>query len=90
LDLFNALNAPLQGMDQRLDVLLNVKWTVKEMDSPLTGEIMELVDREADLLNRGRAPKSMESLRIRLSNLFLRFLENPVYNPRAAEFSVEK
>ncbi|KAJ1410755.1 hypothetical protein B484DRAFT_353315 [Ochromonadaceae sp. CCMP2298] len=72
LDLFNALNAPLHGTDQRLDVLLNVKWTVKEMDSPLTGEIMDLVDREADLLNRGRAPKSMESLRVRLSNLFLR------------------
>mmetsp|Transcript_22967 Transcript_22967/g.38300 ORF Transcript_22967/g.38300 Transcript_22967/m.38300 type:complete len:425 (-) Transcript_22967:2216-3490(-) len=93
LDLFNALNAPLLGTDttdQRLDVLLNVKWTVKEMDSPLTREIMDLVDREADLLNRGRAPKSMESLRTRLSNLFLRFLENPQFNPRAADFVVEK
>jgi hypothetical protein len=60
------------------------------MESPLTKEIMELVDREADLLNRGRPSKSMESLRLRLSNLFLRFLENPQYNPRATDFLVEK
>jgi hypothetical protein len=63
---------------------------VKELESPLTKEIMELVDREADLLNRGRAPKSMESLRLRISNLFLRFLEDPKYNPRASDFIVEK
>jgi len=59
------------------------------MESPLTREIMELVDREADLLTRGRSAKSMDSLRARISNLFLRFLENPQYNPRAADFLVE-
>jgi len=32
----------------------------------------------------------MESLRLRIHHLFLRFLENPEYNPRAAEFMVEK
>ena len=51
---------------------------------------MELVDREADLLHRGRPSKSMDSLRLRLSNLFLRFLENPQCNPRATDFLVEK
>lgn len=63
---------------------------MKELESPLTKELMELVDREADLLNRGRSAKSMDSLRVRISNLFLRFLENPQYNPRAADFVVEK
>ena len=63
---------------------------MKELESPLTKELMELVDREADLLNRGRSAKSMDSLRLRISNLFLRFLENPSYNPRAADFTVEK
>ena len=29
-----------------------MQWTVQEMASPLTQEIVELVDREADLLNR--------------------------------------
>merc|ERR1719218_595709 len=30
LDLFNALNAPLTNTNDRLEILLNVKWTIKE------------------------------------------------------------
>lgn len=95
LDLYNALNAPLTNTNERLEILLNVKWTVKEstsqnshysMNSTCNKDIVDLVDREADLLNRGRPFKSMESLRSRLSNLFLQFIENPAYNPRAEEF----
>jgi hypothetical protein len=64
---------------------------VKEFqDAPLIREIIELVDRESDLLDRGRPFASMEKLRLRISHLFLRFLENPQYNPRAADFLVEK
>jgi hypothetical protein len=95
LDLFTALNAPLTTTNQRLEVLLNVKWTVKEAIAggssglslaAVNREILDLVDREADLLNRGRPFKSMESLRKRIGNLFLQFIENPAYNPRAQEF----
>ena len=85
LDLYNALNATL-GIDERLDILLRVKWTVREYDTQLTRDIAELVDREADLLNRGRPIKSIEKLRIRLGNMFLQFLENAEYNPRAKDF----
>ena len=83
-----ALTAPLLSVDERLETLLQVKWTVKEFEgsSPLIKDIMDLVDRESDLLNRGRPPKSMEALRTRLANLFLQFTEDPKYNPRAAEF----
>jgi hypothetical protein len=44
----------MQGLtlDERLDVLLHVKWTVKEFDCSLTRELVELIDREADLVNR--------------------------------------
>jgi hypothetical protein len=100
LDLHKSLNSPVTSVNERLEVLLNVKWTVKEALQPnihtgqttqyLTGtytkDIIELVDREADLLNRGRPISSMESLRHRISNLFLQFIENPQFNPRAAEF----
>jgi hypothetical protein len=72
LDLYQALNSPLVNTNARLEILLNVKWTVKESiaqaaaASATSGhhhpssslnvhkEIMDLVDREADLLNRGR------------------------------------
>ncbi len=61
-----------------------------EINSGLTQEIRELVDREADLLSRNRPVKSMDMLRVRLSNLFLQFIQDPEYNPRAADFIREK
>ncbi len=93
LDLYNALQAASttkgaagSSIDERLDCLLHVKWTVQEFDAPLTKDIADLADREADLLSRGRPLKSVEKLRTRLSNLFLEFIEDPKFNPRAADF----
>lgn len=59
MELYNGLTLPLLSVEERLDVLLHVKWTVKEFDCALTRDIVELIDREADLLNRGRAEKSV-------------------------------
>ncbi|GLC44145.1 Protein phosphatase 1G [Pleodorina starrii] len=86
--LYNGLNLPLLTVDERLDVLLHVKWTVKEFDCDLTREIVDLIDREADLLNRGRSPKVLEGLRKRISSLFLAFIETPEFNPEAARFQI--
>lgn len=87
LELYNALTSPLVSVNQRLEVLLNVKWTIKAVEPcMLTKTLADLLDREADLLNRGRPFKSMESLRFRIKNLFLQFVEDPAYNPRAVEF----
>ena len=35
---------------------------------------------------RGRNSATMEGLRKRISTLFLQFIENPVFNPEAANF----
>ena len=35
---------------------------------------------------RGRKAGSMEGLRKRISTLFLQFIENPMFNPEAANF----
>merc|ERR1719453_2621493 len=86
LELHRGLNLPLLTIDERLDVLLHVKWTVKEFDCNLTREIVDLIDREADLLNRGRNEKSLDGLRKRIANLFLQFIETPEFNPEAARF----
>mmetsp|Transcript_27723 Transcript_27723/g.75005 ORF Transcript_27723/g.75005 Transcript_27723/m.75005 type:complete len:722 (+) Transcript_27723:174-2339(+) len=88
MQLYNGLNLPMLTVDERLDVLLHVKWTVKEFDCNLTREIVELVDREADLLNRGRSPKMLEGLRKRISSLFLSFIETPEFNPVSAQYQV--
>jgi hypothetical protein len=88
LDLYNALNSPLVNTNARLEILLNVKWTVKESisqasSSPSSGhvlssssfnihkEIMDLVDREADLLNRGRYVQSLFPPRLASPHLTL-------------------
>lgn len=73
-------------VDERLDVLLHVKWTVKEFDCNLSRDVVELIDREADMLNRGRGEASLSGLRKRLANLFLQFIETPEFNPEAARF----
>uniref|UniRef100_A0A061QS56 Iq and ubiquitin-like domain-containing n=1 Tax=Tetraselmis sp. GSL018 TaxID=582737 RepID=A0A061QS56_9CHLO len=86
--LYNGLNLPNLTVDERLDVLLHVKWTVKEFDCNLTREIVELIDREADLLNRGRSPTIMDGLRRRISSLFLAFIETPEFNPEAGRFQI--
>lgn len=86
MDLYMGLKLKNVSVDDRLDVLLHVKWTVKEFEAPLTLELEELIDREADLLNRNRSDKSLENLRKRILNLFLDFIETPEYNPEAGRF----
>jgi len=85
MELYNGLALKLPQR-QRLDVLLHTKWSVKEFDCNLTREIVDLVDREADLIRRDRSDKSLEGLRKRLRNLFLQFIEMPEFNPEAARF----
>lgn len=46
------------------------------------------IDREADLLNRGRSAKSVQGLRKRTAALFLAFVETPEFNPQAASLQV--
>ena len=86
-DLYNGLQLTSISTDERLDVLMHVKWTVKEFECILSREITELIDRESDLLNRGRKDSTLVGLRQRLSNLFLQFIETPEFNPEAAHFT---
>ena len=59
-DLYHILSLPLMTVDERLKILLNVKYTVKEFDCNLTHEIVDLIDREEDLISRGRGSSSLE------------------------------
>lgn len=61
-DIFNSLSMKYLTQDERLDVLLAVKHTVKEHDCKLTQEIIELIDREADLLMRGVKESNLEGI----------------------------
>lgn len=50
--LYRGLTLDSLSLDERLDVLLHVKWVAREYDCSTTRELVELIDREADLLNR--------------------------------------
>ncbi|KAJ3115375.1 hypothetical protein HDU96_000744 [Phlyctochytrium bullatum] len=85
-DLYHALILSKLTIDERLQILLHVKYTVKEFDCSLTREIVELIDREGDLVSRGRDAKSLEGLRKRIGNLFLQFIQTPEFNPEGAYY----
>ncbi|KAK2956004.1 putative flagellar associated protein [Blattamonas nauphoetae] len=85
-DLYKALKLTGLTIDERLDILLLVKNTIKEFDCMLTRELVDLIDREGDLLNRGRPEKTLKGLRERICQLFLQFIETPEFNPEAERF----
>ncbi|XP_044132881.1 IQ and ubiquitin-like domain-containing protein [Bufo gargarizans] len=84
LDIYNSINTKYFTRDERLDALLTLKHTVKEHDCKLTQEIVELIDREADLLMRGVQNCNLEGLRKRISTLFLQYIKTPTFNPEIA------
>ena len=59
---------------------------MQEFDCKLTRDIISLIDREADLLLRGVADKSLDGLRQRISTLFLQFVKTPSFNPEIARY----
>uniref|UniRef100_A0A5F9D9H6 IQ motif and ubiquitin domain containing n=1 Tax=Oryctolagus cuniculus TaxID=9986 RepID=A0A5F9D9H6_RABIT len=72
------------SQDERLDVLLTLKHTVKEHACKLTQEILELIDREVDLMMRGVKPHNLEGLRKRIATLFFHYIKTPLFNPEVA------
>jgi hypothetical protein len=86
VDMYKGLLLTSIPRDQRVDILLHVKYTVQEFDCDLTRDIVDLIKREHDLLRRGRSERSLEALRKRMANLFLQFVETPEYNPEAGNF----
>jgi hypothetical protein len=83
--LYDALG--LQGLcvEDRTEVLLHVKYTVAEVDCKLSRELVGLLDRELDLLARGRPDAALAALRSRIRTLFLAFCDTPEFNPLVAK-----
>jgi hypothetical protein len=57
---------------------------IKEHDCKLTQDIINLIDREADLLMRGIKDENLQGLRKRISSLFLQYIKTPQFNPAIA------
>ncbi|RKP00135.1 hypothetical protein CXG81DRAFT_13586 [Caulochytrium protostelioides] len=85
--IYEALGSNELTIDERLSLLLTVKHTVKEFDCNLTRDMVDLVDREADQMRRGRPAAALEGCRARLRQLMVQFIENPEFNPVAVWYS---
>lgn len=86
MELYDGLTRPMLDVDERMSVLRSVKRTVAEFHCRLSADIVELIEREADLLQRGRSAAAHKGLRQRIANLFLEFIETPEFNPAAQRF----
>ncbi|XP_032726149.1 IQ and ubiquitin-like domain-containing protein isoform X2 [Lontra canadensis] len=56
----------------------------KEHECKLTQEILELIDREVDLIMRGVKHCNLEGLRKRIATLFFHYIKTPLFNPEVA------
>uniref|UniRef100_A0A667GBF6 IQ motif and ubiquitin domain containing n=1 Tax=Lynx canadensis TaxID=61383 RepID=A0A667GBF6_LYNCA len=56
----------------------------KEHECKLTQEILELIDREVDLMMRGVKHHNLEGLRKRIATLFFHYIKTPLFNPEVA------
>ncbi|KAL0246016.1 hypothetical protein GEMRC1_007232 [Eukaryota sp. GEM-RC1] len=84
---FKKLSDRVESVDQRLELLLDVKTLITDFPCNLTYEMSELIDREADLLNRDRPGRSLTGLRSRISELFLLLIQIPQFNPVAGSLN---
>ncbi|KAM8751672.1 IQ motif and ubiquitin-like domain-containing protein isoform 1-T1 [Acanthopagrus schlegelii] len=84
-DLYSSMNTLTVSREQRLQVLMTLKHTVKEHACQLTQDIVDLIDREVDLMTRGVKAASLEGLRKRISTLFLQYIKIPAFNPEVAK-----
>eukprot|EP00250_Pteridium_aquilinum_P007971 c17566_g1_i4 orf=241-528(+) len=67
-------------------VLGYIKWTVQEFDCQMTKELIQLIEREADLMYRNRPTETLQGLRQRILDLFLKFIQVPKFNPEAIAY----
>ena len=56
----------------------------QEHECKLTQEILELIDREVDLMMRGVKHQNLEGLRKRIATLFFQYIKTPLFNPEVA------
>ncbi|XP_035498533.2 IQ and ubiquitin-like domain-containing protein [Scophthalmus maximus] len=84
-DLYNDINQPAASQEQRFNVLTTLKRTIKEHPCQLTQDMVDLIDREEELMTRSVKAANLEGLRRRISTLFLQFIKTPAFNPEVAK-----
>ena len=58
-----------------------------EFDCKLTKEMVDLIDRESDLMERGVKHINLQGLRTRILQLYLKYVRTPMFNPEARRYT---
>ena len=89
-DLHNRLRSPMQSIDERQGLLVQVKWAAREAGCDLKREVADLIYREASMLDRGMPEESLAGLRRNLASLFLEVIETQEKKQREEQKQAEK
>ncbi|XP_072290537.1 IQ motif and ubiquitin-like domain-containing protein [Eucyclogobius newberryi] len=84
-DLYHDVSTSPIKQDNRLEVLTRLKRIIKEHDCELTRDLVDLVDREVDLMPRYTKASKLEGLRQRINTLLLQYIKTPSFNPQVAK-----
>ncbi|XP_077600274.1 IQ motif and ubiquitin-like domain-containing protein [Stigmatopora nigra] len=84
-DLYDCVAMSPINHEERLSILRCLKETVEVYPCQLTQDIVELINREEDLMKRQVKELNLEGLRKRMSTLFLQFIRTPGFNPEVAK-----
>ena len=63
---------------------------MSEKQSEISAEVKLLINREADMMNRGRKNISLAGVRERILKLFLYYIQNEEMNPEITLVKVRK
>ncbi|XP_075884917.1 IQ motif and ubiquitin-like domain-containing protein isoform X2 [Nelusetta ayraudi] len=85
-DIYTQLTTFQVDTATRQRVLETLKHTVQEQKCQLTRDLVELIDRELDLMRRSVKASSLEGLRTRITTLFLQYIKTPAFNPEVAKY----
>ncbi|XP_054878630.1 IQ and ubiquitin-like domain-containing protein isoform X2 [Poeciliopsis prolifica] len=67
---------------ERWSFLEKLRNTVMEHECQLVWDIIDLIDREMDLMGRDVKEHNLEGLRKRICTLFLQYIRTPAFNPK--------
>ncbi|XP_012730407.2 IQ and ubiquitin-like domain-containing protein isoform X1 [Fundulus heteroclitus] len=84
-ELYNEISVYTVDKQQRLSYLKKLKKTVEEHECQLVWDIIDLIDREMDLMSREVKEHNLEGLRKRICTLFLQYIKTPAFNPKVVK-----
>lgn len=86
LDIYISLSMECLTVEERLDILLTTKRIAGAYQLKICKEIVNLIEREAELMMRGVKEDHLKGLRRRILSRFVKFSEIPQVNPEIGNY----